>query len=177
MTRYYVYHIREGGKIQSNVFVQDIDAFAEEEFDPVNMDFSGVCVDAADPRDAHAMFKSSKISSAILSCDEPPVTALQRLNWEKRRDALRASLNLLKETLQDAEVRLRKARIEKLIKNIVIGFHEISVKASMLSTDMHVISKDKSYSPEDIYDKLMSKYAKAFLQLPFQSFDPDDENK
>lgn len=172
MKKYYVYNIKtENPKDRIQAFVEDPVDFALHGFDPAVMEFSGVFVEADDPKAAQQVYLHPQESDVFVSCDEPKPTQLKRQASESWQRIMQNKLKELKESVGQAANETRKLRLQNLILEIAFDFNRLAARISELARTVRASDTDedrKKFSEEQIYERLMKKYAGQFEQLKYR---------
>ena len=172
MTKYYVYNVKDlNPENRIHAFVEDPAAFALHSFNPATMEFSGVLVEANDPQAAQQIYLHPQAEDVFVACEEPRPTELKRRAFESRLRLMQSKLKELKESLGQAEAEARKLRNQTLILEIANDFNRLAMRVSELSRNIlamaHVENK-KKFSEEQIYARLMAKYAEQITKLKYR---------
>lgn len=172
MTRYYVYNVKSSNPDERvQAFVEDPTVFALDIFNPATMEFSGVFVEADDPKTAQQVYLHPKAEDVFVSCDEPRPTELKRRAFESRLRLMQSKLKELKENIGHAEIKARKLRTQSLILEIANDFDRLATRVSELSRNILAtanIEDRNKFSEEQIYERLMQKYATQLSQLKYR---------
>lgn len=172
MTRYYVYNAKSPEDDQRfHMFVEDPKIFALKVFDPPNMEFSGVFVEAEDAHAAQRVYVHPQENDVLVSCDEPHPTVLKRIAFESRVRLAKKQLVETQEAMEPSELDARRARIRGLAFELGMHFNLMASQVSELARQLRATSSPEDrqiFSNEQIYARLITQYAQQLLQLKYR---------
>lgn len=149
MNKFYVYTTTKPDGVHSE-FIEDVDMFAAQEFDPRTMEFSGVMIEA-DSFEAALETYTRPTSSCgqYMIADEPQATVLKRRIASVSTGLVSASNEVLRklETYRNFQLvklaTLKMIEANKIVKDIAKRLHESSQ------------FEDHTLTEQDIYAKLI----------------------
>ncbi len=175
MTRYYVYNVKTNNPEERiHAFVEDPFAFAIYQFNPAKMEFSGVYVEAPDPKVAQDVYCCPKENDVFVSCDEPQPTQVKRSLFEARLNKVQDKLKKIKKDVSDVEEETVKLHINAIVYKLADDFDAVARHISELARVIDAGSKAGKMDIEEIYGRLVQKYSEQVAKLKYRSRDEDD---
>lgn len=167
MTRYYVYTLNLPSGKKRPLFVEDIEAFAADVFNPINMEFTNAVIDADDMAAANAIFKKPKADDRFYYSDEPECTAAKRRRTEEIKK------QQLKE--KDLKAITRGVELKQLQGKLGARIDELYIITRDISRILYNSSDNPQLTVDEIHDRLLRKLANHFRSLGSGGSDPEPE--
>jgi hypothetical protein len=167
MTRYYVYTLNLPNGEKRALFVDDIEAFATDVFNPINMEFTHAVIDADDKAAASAIFKKPKAADRFYYSDEPECTAIKRRQVEeiKRQQAKKKDLKAI----------ARGVELKQLQDKLGARVDDLYVITRDISRVLYNSSDNPQLTVDEIHDRLLRKLSNHFRSLGSGGNDPEPE--
>lgn len=164
MTRYYVYSMKLPNGDKKQFFVENVEAFAEEVFNPTIMEFTNTVIDADDQRKASSAFKSPKSTDKIYYSDEPECTASKKRNFD-----------ILNQKKKDLEIIARGIELKKLQGKLANRLDELYIITRDIARILYNSSDNPQLEIDDIHDRLLNKIAAHLRHLGSEGDEPESE--
>lgn len=167
LTRYYVYNVHSDDKnLRIHAFVEDPETFSKSEFEPAVMQFSGVFVEAEDPRHAEQVYLKPGPDDTFVSCEEPIATVQARKEWFEN-NCVEIALD------KDYEKRLK---LQILITKVVADLNKIADTSSDIVRCLRAMNPNGSASNQELFDCLIKKYGEQLRSLKYRSRSENKES-
>ena len=154
--KYYVYHVQSEQQDEKLcAFVTNPELFAQHEFGPTKMEFSGLMVEASTIEQAKNIYTSPTASGTIYSCDEPSYTQLAR-----KHNNLEHKIDKMEKTAYAIKARITAAQVAMLIA-------EINNKSMQLAQEFAQSIRPTNLSVEELYGRIKKQFAQQFIDLPY----------
>jgi hypothetical protein len=174
MNKFYVYAVKDEGTDNVGKYIyineENIEGFAENEFNPYVMDYSGVVVEADNPQHAHEIYMSFGQDGNIFWTDEPTCTMNRRRVYDARRRMLKAQqFRELQQALKQSEQTANRLAAHAFAKGISLDLIKINTRLCRLAELIHSMFKGQSEcTVEQLYDRLRKQYIQILLGYEYE---------
>jgi DNA repair exonuclease SbcCD nuclease subunit len=172
MKKFYVYTIKnEDPNKRSCVYVDKdhIGEFAQYQFQPSTMVYSGVIVEANDPQEAHEAYNTFIGENEIVWTDEPEQTVRKRKTFEAKTELSKAKLSNFAEALSKAEEAASKLALRTLAAKISTELLSINERLSYMARLVRKTSKENpEVTIEELYERLKKRYIDQLANLQYE---------
>jgi len=155
---YYIYVTKDSdGNSDKVLCVVNMEGFAEQQFDPVNTNFTGVLVKAQNAKEAYALYRrpTADLDGEVYFVEEPEVTQQIRKDF----NALKGTLSTLKAANDDLAAANRKLQAIELGGRIKVMFDKIEIMTRHIA---NLACEDKDVNVEEVFDTFITKFAEEF---------------
>lgn len=164
MNKFYVYTMQsEEAESRSCIYVDEqiVNQFAQLQFKPDLMEYSGVAIEADTPHEAHEIYNNLQ-GGEILSAEEPKVTFLKRRAHEARK------IQDLRNALGQAETAAARLALTTYAKSCTRDVLDINKHISRMAELVRKISKSSpEVSVEEIYERFKQQYIQQLDSLVY----------
>jgi two-component sensor histidine kinase len=164
MSKFYVYSLIENNDDEDDrscIYVDErlIHKFAEYEFDPECMQYSGVMIEADSPQQAHHIYNTFE-GGEIISAAEP--------KWTVRK---RKTANEMKEAVNHLQSIASQVSITAQAKSVYLLFMQINERISAMSRQLKVQFQEDEIDITElqVYRKLKKKYIEVLEKMKYEN--------
>jgi hypothetical protein len=162
--KYYVYVEKKDGEAINHIFVEDLDEFVTQQYDPSRIFFTGVVIDASDVFIAKQAYDSpheSHVEATIAWIPEPSETA---------------NYSVVAKTKEQLELVAHMLRCSTLAIKVARSLQECNKQLAELAHYIRVFNtKNPEADKEAVFKRLKERYIEHFQRLRYKPYSIDEE--
>lgn len=175
MNKFYVYIAKSDDIEKRNCIYVDakfIEGFAQNEFDPADMEFSGVTVEANSTYEAHEIYNTFG-AGEISWVDEPPCTLKKREEFEAGRKIVSEHFSNIEQAVSDIVRTTARIMILPLTQSNSTMLMELNDQLSRLARIVVLSSNNaEDVNINELYRRIKQHYIRQLEELEYTEEPP-----